>query len=100
MASHTWGYIQHYEGKYYSLTQEEKKRYKTRHPQIAPDLCDGCCRQSVTTDIYSIGRVFSAINVNSSLNIEKVKEVSEQCMQYSGNLRPDIDTLNNALTIL
>lgn len=31
------------EGKYYSisLTQEERKCYKTCHPQIAPDLCDG-----------------------------------------------------------
>ena len=59
------------EGKYYSLTQEEKKRYKTRHPQIAPDLRDGRCRQSVTTDIYSIGRILCTININSSLNMTK-----------------------------
>ena len=34
---------------------------------------------------------------NSSLNNDKVKETSEQCMQYSGNLRLDIVTLKNAL---
>ena len=86
------------EGKYYSLTFEEKKRYKTRHPQIAPDLCDGRCRQSVTTDIYSIGRVLSTININASLNNEKVKEICEQCKQYSGSVRPDIVTLKNAVS--
>ena len=88
------------EGKRYSLTQEERKRYKTRHPQIAPDLCDGHCKHSITTDIYSIGRVLSTINVNSSLNNGKIKEVSNQCMQYCGDLRPNIDTIKNAITIL
>ena len=87
------------EGKYYSLTQEEKKRYKTHHPQIAPDLCDGRSRQSATTDIYSVGRVLSTINVNSSLNNDRLKEVSKQCTQYNGDLRPDIITLKNAVTI-
>jgi serine/threonine protein kinase len=87
------------EGKYYSLTQEERKRYKTRHPQIAPDLCDGRSRQSVTTDVYSVGRVLSTINVNSSFNNDRVKEVSEQQMQYNGRLRPDIITLKNTVTV-
>lgn len=73
-------------------------RYKTCHPQIAPDLCDGRCKQSVTTDIYSIGRVLNAINVNSSLNNDKVKEITEECMQYSGSLCPDVITLKNALS--
>lgn len=73
-------------------------RYKTCHPQIAPDLRDGRCKQSVTTDIYSIGRVLNAINVNSSLNNDKVKEITEQCMQYSESLRPDVITLKNALS--
>ena len=75
------------ERKYYSLTREEKKCYKTHHPQVAPDLCDGHSRQSATTDVYSVGRVLSTINVHSSLNNDRIKEC------------PDIITLKNAVTI-
>lgn len=47
------------ERKYYSPTQEEKKRYKSHHLQIAPDLCDGYSRRSATTDVYSVGKVLT-----------------------------------------
>ena len=44
-----------------------------------------------------LGEFLSAVDINASLNNEKVKEVSEQCMQYSRNFRPV--TLKNAVTI-
>ena len=64
------------EGKRYSLSIKEKERYKTHHPQIAPDLCDGLCKQNVATDIYSVGRI---MNANTSLKCVRVKQVSQEC---------------------
>ena len=81
------------DGKRYSLTQQEKKRYKLHHPQIAPDLCNGVCKQSKATDVYSIGRVMKIVNDNSTLNNEVISQLSEQCMQYDGRLRPEVHTL-------
>ena len=42
----------------YFLSPEEKSRYKKEHPHIAPDLRDGHCNQSKSTDIFSFGRVY------------------------------------------
>lgn len=85
------------DGKRYSLTRE-KERYKVHHPQIAPDLRDGQCKQSKATDVYSIGRVMKIINDNSTLN-NVISRLSEQCMQYDGSLRPDVHTLTYSFPI-
>ena len=58
------------EGIRYSLSVKEKDRYKSHHPQVAPDLCDGLCKQNVATDIYSVGR----INVSTSLKCASIKQ--------------------------
>ena len=88
------------EGKRYSLSVKEKDRYKSHHPQVAPDLCDGLCKQNVATDIYSVGRIMNIINVNTSLKCAKVKKVSQECMQYSGILRPDMASIKQSLKLI
>ena len=77
----------------YSLSIKEKERYKTHHPQIAPDLCDRLCKQNVATDIYSVGRIMNIINNGTSLKCGIKKQVSQECMQYSGVLRPDMASI-------
>ena len=73
-------------GKVYKLSQSEREHYKIHHPHIAPDVCDGLCPQSVSSDTFSLGRVISMINTKSSL---KKDELSQKCMQYHMHLRPD-----------
>ena len=44
-------------GKKYSLSHEDIKLYKVKHPQIATDLRDGLSTQDKCSDAYSFGRV-------------------------------------------
>ena len=43
------------QGKKYTLTDYDRKLYKTRHPHIAPDLRDGLTNQDKYSDVYSAG---------------------------------------------
>ena len=43
------------DGKVYKLSLQEQQRYAIEHPQVAPDLHDGHCRQSQYSDVYSLG---------------------------------------------
>lgn len=45
------------DGKKYFLSNEEKKKDMDFHPHISPDLRDGRCIQSKSTDVYSFGRL-------------------------------------------
>ena len=49
-------------GKLYRLTSKEREEYKINHPQIAPDLRDGLCKQSEASDIYSYGRIANMVS--------------------------------------
>ena len=50
------------DGRSYSLSETERRRYSLEHPQVAPDLRDGHCKQF--SDVYSVGRVIKEINDN------------------------------------
>lgn len=43
--------------KKYSLSCRKKQEYTQHHPQIAPDLVNGHCKQSMYSDIYSVGKI-------------------------------------------
>ena len=45
------------DGKAYRLSLAERRCYTIEHPQVAPDVRDGHCRQSQYSDIYSLGSV-------------------------------------------
>ena len=86
--------------KLYHLSISEREVYRKRHPQIAPDLRDGLCKQSTASDIYSFGRILSAIN--DVLSIPVIVSMTELCLEYYCRKRPstvDLCTfLNNLLT--
>ena len=66
----------------------------TNHPQIAPDLRDSLVRQSLASDVYSIGRVLRTILKHKlkSFYVD-VKETIMLCLDYNSESRPDVDTL-------
>ena len=80
------------EGKYYALSEKQKERYRCYHSQIAPDLRDGLCKQSVMSDIYSFGRIVAKVN-ECKLKDTALEELTSKCLQYNRSKRPNIDTV-------
>ena len=77
-------------GKLYKLSHSEREHYKTYHPHIAPDLRDGLCPQSMSSDIYSLGRLMGMVNTKSSLKSESLNNLSQRCTQYHMHQRPHL----------
>lgn len=40
-----------------SLTASSQKSYKRRNPHIAPEIVAGSGRQSISSDVYSLGKI-------------------------------------------
>lgn len=86
-------------GKYYRLSLQERERYKVDHPQIAPDLRDGECKQTEASDIYSFGRIVSRINVAKKIQgWPFFNDMINQCMMYNSALRPSISEIRHRVT--
>lgn len=73
--------------KSYSLSREKKLEYARYHPQIAPDLVDGHCKQSKYSDIYSIGRILREVNKKILKNPD-IEKYSSLCLSYLCTERP------------
>ena len=90
------------DGKKYFLSNEEKKKYMDFHPHISPDLRDGRCIQSKSTDVYSFGRLLFIVS-EKAIATPFLISLSKQCMEYNSMDRPittDLFTsLSNYLTI-
>ena len=80
------------QGRRYYLSSQDQEEYKVNHPQIAPDLRDGLCKQCVASDVFSFGRIIIVISRFHSL-----RDLSKQCLQYYSNLRPCITELKQFL---
>ena len=76
----------------YHLSKSDKEVYRKRHPQVAPDVRDGICRQSTASDIYSFGRILSSIN-EENLSIPVLQSMSDMCLDYDGAKRPSTNDL-------
>lgn len=50
------------QGRRYYLSSQEQEEYKVNHPQIAPDLRDGLCKQCVASDVFSFGHIIFMIS--------------------------------------
>jgi len=87
-------------GKRYELKKEEKEEYKKNHPHIAPDLRDGICKQSASSDIFSLGRVIDTINNSTAMCNKNLDHISKRCMHYSGHIRPELCIIVKMLTKL
>ena len=87
------------EAKKYSLSNEEKKKYISDHPQIAPELRNGHCKQSEASDVYSVGRIINIVN-RQKLSIPALNTMSQNCLQYQSTNRPSSTDLFTSLTFL
>lgn len=74
-------------GKKYSLSNSERRRYGHEHPQVAPDLRDGHCKQSQYSDVYSTGRIIKIVN-EKYLHNSAVGSYGLLCNQYICTSRP------------
>ena len=72
----------------YNLSNSQKGKYKRKYPHLAPDLVDGLCAQSVLTDTYSIGFLFSQIG--DAAQNSKLQKLSPKMMQYFSQERPSL----------
>ena len=86
-------------GKQYRLSDEDKQKFAREHPQIAPDLRDGKCKQSTISDVYSFGRIIKIIN-EANLHLPVLTSLSGMCMEYVGSKRPNTEELITFLTNL
>lgn len=83
-------------GKNYKLSNSSKHYYKQYHPQVAPDLIDGHCKQSTHSDIYSVGRVIKQVN-DKFLNIPALVSYGSLCTEYLCTNRPSTHDLHTFL---
>ena len=85
-------------GRLYNLSHTQREQYKVNHPHIAPDLRDGQCVQSVSSDVYAIGRIVSIIcDRDRSLQFHTLQDLSHKCTQYHKHLRPDLTCIQKCV---
>ena len=82
-------------GKLYKLSDTEKLLYRTHHLHLAPEIIDGVVKQSTTSDVYSVGKVFQFIcDKHEDVSEEekhficKLKSLAEQCTSHKNFSRP------------
>lgn len=82
------------DSKRYHLTAIEKCEYIRKYPHIPPEVIEGVCRQSKSSDIYAIGRLLYQISdsgcINSLEGYQKVKfrEFAQRCRRTDFSSRP------------
>ena len=74
----------------YFLPSVEKETYRTKHPQIAPDVRDGLTKQSQSSDVYSFGRIVSSIIDAKKLSIPGLSSLAGVCLEYNMEKRRKI----------
>lgn len=67
--------------KKYQLSEAERRRYSREHPQVAPDLRDGHCKQSQYSDVYATGRVITTVN-SKFIHISAVASYGLLCNKH------------------
>lgn len=83
------------DGKLYKLSVAECRCYAVEH-QVAPDLRDGHCQQSQSSNVYYLGRVIKQIN-DKFLHIPFIASHASFCTQYVCTQRPSTDELYTSL---
>ena len=87
------------EGLTYRLSREAQQKYARDHPQIAPEVRKGLCKQSFASDVYSTGRVIHKINA-AVLHIPGVLSLSQLCLSEDLKKRPTASELHSSLSFL
>lgn len=85
------------QGKKYTLTDSDRKLYKTRHPHIAPDLRDGLTKQDKYSDVYSAGRLLILLMEKKVLVNPAIYKLANLCTTYSAIERPSSNDLYTSI---
>ena len=76
-----------------SLTASSQELYKRRYPHIAPEIVAGSGRQSITSDIFSLGKiVFAILDLLPTATAISLRVVKRAILDNPGK-RPSIDEL-------
>lgn len=60
-------------------------------PQMPPEVIEGVCHQSIQTDIYSLGHLFSIITTNKA-ELAFINDIGEKCLGLSQG-RPSLQSI-------
>ena len=74
--------------KHYSLTSQEKEKYRKYHWHIAPELISGLHSQSFASDVYSLGVLMLHTCRRMHIPNAKVRSVALECMFDNPSNRP------------
>ena len=83
-------------GKKYSLPHHQKKVFKERYTQLAPDLLDGKVAQSFLSDVYSLGKLIERL-ASAAVNGKALCQLSLQCTTYSCTDRKELGEVTTTL---
>ena len=91
--------------KMYTLSKEWRIKYKAKYTQLAPDLIDGCVRQSPSTDVYSFGALMKkALSYSSAFKESamrsKLWKLANDCTAYGSTSRPSTSHLLSSIHLL
>ena len=86
-------------GKVYRLSPEEQKYYAQHHPQVAPEVRRGVCKQSFASDIFGFGRVLQKVNT-IVLKLPYLYTLSGLCLKENHSIRPTAIDLHTSLSNL
>ena len=76
-----------------SLTASSQESYKRRYPHIAPEIVEGSGRQSVSSDVFSLGKiVLEILNLLPTATATSLKVAKRTILDNPGK-RPSIDEI-------
>ena len=76
-----------------SLTASSQELYKRRYPHIAPEIVAGSGRQSITSDIFSLGKIlFAILDLLPTATAISLRVAKRAILDNPGK-RPSIDEL-------
>ena len=81
-------------GRSYHFNEQEKVKYLTKYPHVAPEVVHGECKQATYSDMYAVGVIFHKLldhNCLSSLTIDAKKDfdsLSTKCKAVEYRKRP------------
>lgn len=78
--------------KFYSLGEAEKQEYVINYPHLAPEVIDGRKKQSVYSDMYSVGLIFYRVSDHrnvSPITKRSLTSLAEKCRCIDISGRPN-----------
>ena len=83
-------YMSH--AKRYNLSKKQIEEYKQHHPQIAPDLREGHCKQSPASDAYSLGRIMKCLLKMNFIKVD-ISSIVDKCLLFHACQRPSVQEI-------